>query len=106
MNNTESELNDKLDKLCDKLDSLECYINKDEKKTEEYFHTLRECQSVRAKIDKLTAARAMAKQENHQKPDNHVFINAFGEATKRYITNTTYEIARKRECKRIMDFLS
>lgn len=30
------------------------------------------------------------------------FINAFGEATKRYVTSTTYERARKRQSKEIM----
>ena len=33
------------------------------------------------------------------------FINGFGEATKRYVTNTTYENARKRNDKEIMKFI-
>ena len=33
------------------------------------------------------------------------FINAFGEATKRYVTNTTYERAEKRNSKEIMKFI-
>ena len=30
------------------------------------------------------------------KPEPHTFVNGFGEATHRYVTNTTYEKARKR----------
>ena len=30
------------------------------------------------------------------KPKPHTFVNGFGEATHRYVTNTTYEKARKR----------
>ena len=33
------------------------------------------------------------------------FINGFGEATKRYVTNTTYENAQKRNDKEIMKFI-
>ena len=33
------------------------------------------------------------------------FVNAFGEATKRYVTNTTYERARKRNSKEIMKYI-
>ena len=33
------------------------------------------------------------------------FINGFGEATKRYVTNTTYENAQKRSDKEIMKFI-
>ena len=33
------------------------------------------------------------------------FINAFGEATKRYVTSTTYERAEKRNSKEIMKFI-
>ena len=33
------------------------------------------------------------------------FINAFGEATKRYVTSTTYERAQKRSDKEIMKFI-
>ena len=33
------------------------------------------------------------------------FINAFGEATKRYVTSTTYERAEKRNSEEIMKFI-
>ena len=52
------------------------------------------------------AKKNIANKKTNTNDNHHTFINGFGEATKRVITNTTYEKSQKRLDKEIMNFIS
>lgn len=54
-----------------------------------------------AKAKQREAQREAMRKTETKKP----FINVFGEATKRYVTSTTYERAEKRQSKEIMKYI-
>ncbi|MGN0056463.1 MAG: hypothetical protein ACI360_08520 [Atopobiaceae bacterium] len=54
------------------------------------------------RLDAATAARLQAGIESHV---SGAFVNSFGEATHRVITNATYERAQRSQEKRIMSLL-
>ena len=61
---------------------------------------------MKTKIETARAKQREAQREALSKiKTKKPFINAFGEATKRYVTNTTYENAQKRRDKEIMKFI-
>lgn len=62
-----------------------------------------------AKLRKMknTIENAKAKQREAQRKaeTKKPFINSFGEATKRYVTSTTYERQQKKQLKEIMKYI-
>lgn len=56
---------------------------------------------------KNTIENAKAKQRETQRKTEtkKPFVNSFGEATKRYVTSTTYEKAQKKLSKQIMKYI-
>ena len=53
----------------------------------------------------IETAKAKQREAQRKTETKKPFINGFGEATKRYVTNTTYEKAEKRNSKEIMKFI-
>jgi hypothetical protein len=63
-----------------------------------------ELQSESMRRLQAKAARNVAASATRAKP-THTFVNGFGEATSRYITNATYERALRRTEKEVQGFL-
>ena len=53
----------------------------------------------------IETAKAKQREAQRKTETKKPFINGFGEATKRYVTSTTYERAEKRQSKEIMKFI-
>ena len=53
----------------------------------------------------IETAKAKQREAQRKTETKKPFINGFGEATKRYVTSTTYERAKKRQSKEIMKFI-
>lgn len=61
---------------------------------------------MKTNIETAKAKQREAQREEQRKTETKKpFINAFGEATKRYVTSTTYERAEKRQSKEIMKYI-
>ena len=61
---------------------------------------------MKTNIETARAKQREAQREALEKiKTKKPFINGFGEATKRYVTSTTYEMAQKRSDKEIMKFI-
>ena len=70
----------------------------------EYYRTQRQRQNAEEKLRNLRA-KAPTTPANSVKSDGKTFVNSFGEATKREITSSTYERARKRQQREVESFL-
>ena len=53
----------------------------------------------------IETAKAKQREAQRKTEAKKPFINGFGEATKRYVTSTTYERADKRQSKEIMKYI-
>ena len=53
----------------------------------------------------IETAKAKQREAQRKTETKKPFINGFGEATKRYVTSTTYERAEKRKSKEIMKYI-
>lgn len=60
---------------------------------------------VKSQLRELYGKRTQAKAKEEAKTPHHTFVNSFGEATRREITNATYERAQKRQQKAIERFI-
>ena len=63
---------------------------------EKYVNARDEYQKISYQRNLLETEMAKRVQAKAPASTEHVFVNSFGEATKRYITSTTYERAQKR----------
>lgn len=81
-------------------------INYNEKKAEKYYEYQRKFNDVRTQRNELENKINEAKNVNKQSNNTQkTFVNSFGEATSRKITNTTYENQQKRLSKQLMNLL-
>ena len=94
-------LSDKLVLLSD-FDSGKYY---NEEKAKEYYKTKREYEEKRKEINNIHYKIIDIENKNKVKNDKNIFVNSFGEATKRYITNSTYEKQQKRLSKEIIKYI-
>ena len=81
------------------------YTGKDKQaKSAKYYKYQREFNAVRRERNDLQNKISKAKQEarENEAKAKKKFVNSFGEATKRNITNATYEKAQKKLAKDIM----
>ena len=53
----------------------------------------------------IETAKAKQREAQRKTETKKPFVNGFGEATKRYVTSTTYERAEKRQSKEIMKYI-
>ena len=101
-------LKNKKEELLSKLEELApfaCpnYIGDDkEEKSTEYYSVKREFEELRKQINILLDKEVNNKVEDNKK----IFVNSFGEATKREITNVTYTRNQKRLSKNMLEYLS
>ena len=95
-------LGDKLELLAD-FDSGKYY---DEEKAKEFYKTKREYEEKRKEVNDIYYKIINIENKNKVKNNKNTFVNSFGEATKRYITNSTYEKQQKRLSKEVLNFIS
>ena len=84
------------------------YTGKDKQaKSAKYYKYQREFNAVRRERNDLQNKISKAKQEarENEAKAKKKFVNSFGEATKRNITNATYEKAQKKLSKQIMKYI-
>lgn len=84
------------------------YTGKDKQaKSAKYYKYKNEFNEVRRERNDLQNKISKAKQEarENEAKAKKKFVNSFGEATKRNITNATYEKAQKKLAKDIMRFI-
>jgi thymidylate synthase ThyX len=88
--------------------ALPSYTGKDKQaKSARYYKYQREFNAVRRERNDLQNKISKAKQEarENEAKAKKKFVNSFGEATKRNITNATYEKAQRKLAKDIMRFI-
>lgn len=66
---------------------------------------LRELDNELFELEKKERDNIIVQEENTKAKETKTFINGYGEATKRYITSSTYERAEKRRQKEILSFI-
>lgn len=97
---------DRIYELSEKLQALAPYTARgacfDEEKTEEYYTVLRAFQEAK----KEQREKNIVTKKPYRKNTKVVFVNSFGEATKREITTTTYDRQQKRLSSEIMGFIA
>jgi uncharacterized protein with gpF-like domain len=77
-------------------------VDKDEN-TKKYYQVKRDYESARKRKNNLLDKISESEREDIKQSNK--FINSFGEATQRYITNSTYEKQQNRLSKDIMQFI-
>ena len=100
-----TELEKDFETLGNKLELLSCFASPgklyNKYKAEEFYEIKRNYEKIRKEINnRYTMIREIDLNKN-----KNSFVNSFGEATNRYITNTTYEKQQKRLSKEIMNFI-
>ena len=100
------ELNEKVSSLKTQIEALKdqmkkIYDNKDIKTTvmsKEYYRLLKERQRLEAELRPLWNEQSRLRREirKNSHTQEKIFVNSYGEATKREITSATYQTAQKR----------
>lgn len=72
----------------------------DVKKAEKYYSTQKKFNATRVQYNKVL--NKQAEQRRKATSQQKAFVNSYGEATKREITNTTYKRAMKRQEKAVL----
>lgn len=72
----------------------------DEKYSKAYYETKNKYQEAKTQLNKKLDEEAAERRKN-QKAESSTFVNSYGEATKRNITNQTYERQQRRQAKQI-----
>ena len=110
------ELNEKVSSLENQIEVLKIQTreicgNKKPKTTvmpKEYYRLLKERQHLEAELRPLWNEQSRLRREI-QKHNSHIqkktFVNSYGEATKREITNVTYQRAQKRIEKTLLAYV-
>lgn len=85
--------------------ALPSYDGSDRQKmAAKYYKYKEQLDAVREKRNRLLDAQAAKKSVTGSQPKK-TFVNSFGEATKREITNTSYQNATRRMNRQIMSFV-
>lgn len=92
------ELREEIKNLKNKMSTLAEYAmpceSVNEEKREEYYKVLKSFQSKRAELNTLLDEERKNKKDEPEQ--EKTFVNSYGEATKREITNSTYKRSQKR----------
>lgn len=92
------ELEKQVKELNNQMEEI-CKYNLPTMMPEQYYVLLRERQTIEAKLRPLLNERSRLRreaQEDNSVTQNQLFVNSYGEATKRAITSATYQRSLKR----------
>lgn len=95
-------LNTQMIEICDNRDMKISVMPK------EYYGLLKERQCIEAELRPLWNEQSRLRREmqkNSTRTQKKTFVNSYGEATKREITNVTYQRAQKRMEKSLLVFV-
>ncbi len=103
LSSKQKELLNQANKIYRKYYSGAMFWTGNENKEAEYHNLMREANGLKRKAAELAVKRGQlkSKTDTHQKP----FVNGYGEATQREITNPTYERKQRELSKQISSFV-
>jgi hypothetical protein len=96
------EYDDRIKKIKDKLYDI-ARNNSPHDMPKEYYEVKKEQQNLESERSIMIDELVKINKTNSKEPKK--FVNSYGEATKRYITSTTYEKSLKRKYKDILRYM-